>query len=127
MGLPFVGRAGQLLTKILEAIQLRREDVYICNILKCRPPGNRKPLAEEANVCLPYLRKQIALIRPKLTVADRGGEPPRDDTKPLQASRQCPAVRGDTPLSHVPPCRFAPQSVMETADVGRRAGREEDA
>jgi DNA polymerase len=65
-GEPFVGRAGQLLTKILEAIQLRREDVYICNILKCRPPGNRKPLAEEADQCLPYLRKQIALIEPKL-------------------------------------------------------------
>jgi DNA polymerase len=65
-GEPFVGKAGLLLNKILEAIQLRRQDVYICNILKCRPPGNRKPLAEEADQCLPYLRKQIALIRPKL-------------------------------------------------------------
>jgi uracil-DNA glycosylase len=65
-GEPFVGRAGQLLNKILEAIHFRREDVYICNILKCRPPGNRKPLPEEAETCLPYLRKQIELVRPKL-------------------------------------------------------------
>jgi DNA polymerase len=65
-GEPFVGRAGQLLNKILEAIHFRREDVYISNILKCRPPGNRKPLPEEADACLPYLRKQIELVRPKL-------------------------------------------------------------
>jgi DNA polymerase len=65
-GEPFVGRAGQLLNKILEAIGFRREEVYICNILKCRPPGNRKPAAEEVDQCIPYLRKQIALVRPKL-------------------------------------------------------------
>jgi DNA polymerase len=65
-GEPFVGRAGQLLNKILEAINFRREDVYICNILKCRPPNNRKPLPEEADLCLPYLRKQIALIKPRV-------------------------------------------------------------
>ena len=67
-GEPFVGRAGQLLTKILEAINFRRQDVYICNILKCRPPENRKPAADEVKECLPYLRKQIALLRPKLIV-----------------------------------------------------------
>ena len=67
-GEPFVGRAGQLLNKILEAIHLQREDVYICNILKCRPPNNRTPLPEEVEQCLPYLRKQIALVRPKLIV-----------------------------------------------------------
>jgi uracil-DNA glycosylase family 4 len=65
-GEPFVGRAGQLLNKILEAIRFKREEVYICNILKCRPPGNRKPLPEEAELCLPYLRKQVALIRPRV-------------------------------------------------------------
>ncbi|MEY3385724.1 MAG: hypothetical protein RIR53_535 [Bacteroidota bacterium] len=64
-GLPFVGRAGQLLTKILESIELRRDDVYICNILKCRPPNNRKPLVGETDSCEPYLWKQIELIRPK--------------------------------------------------------------
>jgi uracil-DNA glycosylase family 4 len=68
-GEPFVGRAGQLLNKILEAIGFKREDVYICNILKCRPPGNRKPLAEEMESCLPYLRKQIALVKPRLILA----------------------------------------------------------
>jgi len=68
-GEPFVGRAGQLLNKILEAINFKREDVYICNILKCRPPGNRKPLAEEVDLCIPYLRKQIAIIRPKVILA----------------------------------------------------------
>ncbi len=65
-GVPFVGRAGQLLTKILEAIQFKREDVYIANILKCRPPENRKPNPEEVEECEPYLWKQIDLIKPKL-------------------------------------------------------------
>lgn len=65
-GEPFVGRAGQLLNKILEAIKFKREDVFICNILKCRPPGNRKPLPEEVEHCIPYLKKQIALVKPKL-------------------------------------------------------------
>jgi len=68
-GLPFVGRAGQLLTKILEAIQLQRDDVYICNILKCRPPNNRKPLASETDQCEPYLWKQIELVKPRFILA----------------------------------------------------------
>jgi uracil-DNA glycosylase family 4 len=65
-GEPFVGRAGQLLNKILEAIQFRREDVYICNILKCRPPNNREPEAAEVELCEPYLWKQLELIKPKI-------------------------------------------------------------
>ncbi|MBI2793953.1 MAG: uracil-DNA glycosylase [Ignavibacteria bacterium] len=68
-GLPFVGRAGQLLTKILESIGLMRDDVYICNILKCRPPNNRKPLASETDECEPYLVKQIALVKPGFILA----------------------------------------------------------
>ena len=68
-GEPFVGKAGQLLNKILEAIGFKRGDVYICNILKCRPPGNRKPLAEEVDLCIPYLRKQIALVKPRVILA----------------------------------------------------------
>ena len=68
-GLPFVGRAGQLLTKILQAIEIEREDVYICNILKCRPPNNRKPLASETDACEPYLWKQIDLVKPKYILA----------------------------------------------------------
>ena len=65
-GEPFVGRAGQLLNKILEAIRFRREDVYICNILKCRPPNNREPEAEEMELCEPYLWRQLELIKPKI-------------------------------------------------------------
>lgn len=68
-GLPFVGRAGQLLTKILESIELKREDVYICNILKCRPPNNRKPLQSETDQCEPYLWKQIEIVKPRYILA----------------------------------------------------------
>lgn len=68
-GLPFVGRAGQLLTKILAAIEIERDDVYICNILKCRPPNNRKPLVSETDACEPYLWKQIELVKPRYLLA----------------------------------------------------------
>ena len=67
-GHPFVGRAGELLTKILESVKLSREDVYITNIVKCRPPKNRVPLPEEKNACTPYLLAQIAIIKPRLIV-----------------------------------------------------------
>ncbi len=67
-GIPFVGRAGQLLTKIIEAVELKREDVYICNILKCRPPNNRDPQPSEMETCTPYLYKQIELIKPKFII-----------------------------------------------------------
>jgi DNA polymerase len=74
-GEPFVGRAGQLLTKIIETMGLSRRDVYIANVLKCRPdmpkgaPGNRAPTPVEMETCLPYLREQIEVIRPKVLVA----------------------------------------------------------
>ena len=68
-GRPFVGRAGQLLTKIIEAIGLKREEVYIANILKCRPPNNRPPQPEEIEKCWPHLAAQIRLIRPKVICA----------------------------------------------------------
>ncbi len=68
-GEPFVGRAGQLLTKIIEAIGLKRSDVYIANVLKCRPPGNRNPMPEEIALCMPYLLKQIEIIKPKVLCA----------------------------------------------------------
>jgi len=68
-GLPFVGRAGQLLTKIIEAMGMTRDDVFICNVLKCRPPNNRPPAPEEVVRCRPYLKRQIELIRPKVIVA----------------------------------------------------------
>jgi len=68
-GLAFVGQAGQLLTKILAAIDLRREDVFICNVLKHRPPGNRNPMPQEVEACSPYLVRQLEVIRPKVIVA----------------------------------------------------------
>jgi uracil-DNA glycosylase len=68
-GIPFVGRAGQLLTKIIEAIGLRREDVYIANVIKCRPPGNRNPEPDEVETCEPFLFRQIDAIAPKVIVA----------------------------------------------------------
>jgi DNA polymerase len=68
-GEPFVGRAGQLLTKIIEAIGLTREQVYIANVIKCRPPGNRNPEADEVATCEPFLFEQIAAIQPKVVVA----------------------------------------------------------
>jgi len=68
-GEPFVGRAGQLLTKIIEAIGLRREEVYIANVIKCRPPGNRNPEPDEVEQCEPFLFRQIDSIKPKVIVA----------------------------------------------------------
>ena len=68
-GEPFVGKAGQLLTKMIEAMGYRREDVYICNVLKCRPPGNRNPEPDEVASCEPFLKRQLAAIRPRMIVA----------------------------------------------------------
>ncbi len=68
-GIPFVGRAGQLLTKIIEAIGLKRDDVYIANVIKCRPPGNRNPEPDEVETCEPFLFRQIDAIAPKVIVA----------------------------------------------------------
>jgi uracil-DNA glycosylase len=68
-GIPFVGRAGQLLTKIIEAINLTRDDVYIANVIKCRPPQNRNPELDEVETCEPFLFRQIEVIQPKVIVA----------------------------------------------------------
>jgi uracil-DNA glycosylase len=69
-GLPFVGRAGQLLTDIIvKGMKLKRKDVYICNILKCRPPGNRNPLPDEISKCEPFLKKQLQIISPRVICA----------------------------------------------------------
>ncbi|MBI2341265.1 MAG: uracil-DNA glycosylase [Deltaproteobacteria bacterium] len=68
-GIPFVGRAGQLLTKIIQAMGLKRDDVYIGNCVKCRPPNNRNPEPDEIETCLPFLLKQITAIKPKIIVA----------------------------------------------------------
>ncbi len=68
-GRPFVGAAGKLLTSLIEGMGLRREDVYITNIIKCRPPGNRDPEQDEIRACIPYLKRQLALIKPRVVVA----------------------------------------------------------
>ena len=81
-GQPFVGRSGQLLDHYLEAVDLdRKTNVYIANVVKCRPPQNRDPLPEEADACLPWLRQQFSLLRPKIVVclgrvAAQGGTAP---------------------------------------------------
>ena len=67
-GVPFVGAAGRLFNELLEEAGLSREKCYICNVVKCRPPQNRDPLPDEADACLPYLRAQVALVRPKVIV-----------------------------------------------------------
>jgi len=69
LGEPFVGRAGQLLTKMIEAMGFQRSDVYIANVVKCRPPGNRNPEPDEIEACEPFLRAQIAAVQPKVIVA----------------------------------------------------------
>ena len=68
-GLPFVGAAGELLTKIIQAIDMQREDLYIANVVKCRPPGNRDPQPDEVTACRGFLEKQIALVQPRVIVA----------------------------------------------------------
>lgn len=68
-GRPFVGTAGKLLTELIESLELKREDVYIANVLKCRPPNNRDPLPEEINACYPFLKKQIEIINPRILCA----------------------------------------------------------
>ena len=67
-GEPFVGKAGQLMNKAFEALEIKREEVYIANIVKCRPPQNRNPEQDEANACMDYLRNQVVLVKPKIIV-----------------------------------------------------------
>jgi DNA polymerase len=67
-GRPFVGEGGKLLTKIIEAMQFKREEVFIANVVKCRPPGNRTPEADEMQTCLPFLQRQLAIVRPRVIV-----------------------------------------------------------
>lgn len=68
LGEPFVGKAGQLLTKMIDAMGLKREDVYICNVVKCRPPENRDPALEEIEACAPFLKRQLLAIKPRVIV-----------------------------------------------------------
>ena len=99
-GRPFVGQAGKLLDDIIEAIGLRRADVYITNVVKCRPPQNRKPLPDEIAACMPYLRRQVALLKPKVIVALGGtaGEALLDARKSLGELRGKVHSYGGIPL-----------------------------
>jgi DNA polymerase len=90
-GLPFVGAAGQLLTRIIHAMTLKRENVYICNIIKCRPPQNRNPLLEEINACSPFLKRQIKAIQP-------------DYICTLGAFATQTILQTDRPISHLRGC-----------------------
>ena len=87
-GEPFVGKAGQLLTRMIEAMGYRREDVYICNVIKCRPPGNRNPEPDEVASCEPFLKKQLAALRPRMIVTLG------------KFAAQC-LLRDDTPISRL--------------------------
>jgi uracil-DNA glycosylase family 4 len=87
-GEPFVGKAGQLLTKMIEAMGYRRQDVYICNVIKCRPPGNRNPEPDEVAACEPFLKKQLGALRPRMIVTLG------------KFAAQC-LLRDDTPISRL--------------------------
>ncbi len=97
-GRPFVGRAGELLTKILEAIKLPRDQVFICNVVKCRPPENRLPQYDEIAACLPYLHRQIELVKPTVILAMGGTAAPCD--------------------RHVSPGGAAPEPQLEETNLG---------
>lgn len=127
-GLPFVGRAGQLLTKIIKAIRFEREDVYIANVLKCRPPNNRNPLPEEVARCRPYLMKQIDLLKPKVicTLGVFATQMLLDTKSPLTVLRgQVHEVNGLTvvPTYHPAACLRYPrlkEAVWEDVKLLRR-------
>ena len=89
-GLPFVGAAGQLLTQMIGAIGLTREDVYITNVIKCRPPGNRDPRQDEIAQCQPYLLEQIARIRPTIICTARSTPPSPRNSRCRSCSSRCP-------------------------------------
>jgi uracil-DNA glycosylase len=100
-GEPFVGRAGQLLDQMLAAVQMsRKENVFIANVVKCRPPGNRDPEADEIEACAPYLERQIALAKPKLLLAvgKFAGQKVLNTDATVGAMRAAPGKRGDIPV-----------------------------
>ena len=120
-GRPFVGQAGKLLDGILEAIEVPRTSVYITNIVKCRPPQNRKPLPDEIAACIPYLHRQLELIRPKVILALGGtaAEAMLGVRKSLGELREQGAhVQRHSAGRDVPSRGAAPQPELEEADLG---------
>ena len=113
-GRPFVGAAGHLLDRMLAAIGLRREQVYICNIVKCRPPQNRVPEADERAACMDYLRQQVALVRPKVIVC-LGSTP----TRALLGEQM--RITRDRAAEQSPADEGGNRAVPSVADGGNRA------
>ena len=125
-GVPFVGRAGQLLTKIIEAIELRREDVYIANVIKCRPPENRNPEPDEVATCEPFLFRQIDAIKPKVIVAlgkFAAQSLLRTERPDLAAARPGVQYRGAQPRADLPSRVPAAQPRAEAGHVGGHEDR----
>ena len=125
-GLPFVGPAGELLTRIIEAIDLTREEVYIANIVKCRPPGNRDPLPAEVAACRAFLERQIDLVQPKIVVALGRVAAQTLLGSDLSLGR----MRGEwhefswsSPEGYLPPRGTASQPTVQEADLGGHEDR----
>ena len=122
LGEPFVGRAGQLLDKIIVACKMKREDVYICNVLKCRPPGNRNPLPEEAANCRRFLDRQLELVQPEF-ICCLGAVAAQNllgtHSFDRQIARQSAHVSRCKSRVHVSSGLPAPQSGRQKRHVGR--------
>ena len=121
-GVPFVGRAGQLLTKMIEAMGFSRDEVYIANVLKCRPPGNRNPEPDEIATCEPFLFRQLASVDPKVVIA-LGAFAARHITQDRCANLAAawPGVRFPRRETDpdIPPVVSAPQPRLQTGSMGR--------
>ena len=126
-GEPFVGKAGQLLTKMIEAMGYARADVYICNVLKCRPPGNRNPEPDEVASCEPFLKRQLAAIRPRMIVALGKFAAQcllRDDTPITRLRGDFRSYEGIPLMPTLPPGVPAARPEQEEARLGRPQGGE---
>ena len=106
-GLAFVGRAGQLLTKIIEAIGMKREDVFICNVLRCRPPNNRNPEPDEVASCMPFLDETIRLVGPRAW-GSTGGSGTRSRSSPSDCRSSSQAASCPSACSRAPRRRWPP-------------------
>ena len=127
-GVPFVGAAGELLTKMIQAMGFSRDEVYICNVVKCRPPGNRNPEPDEIAACEPFLRAQLLALQPKVIVAlgKFAAQTLLRDSTPITRMRgQLARVPGREADAHLPPRVPAPQPSGEEEGVGRFAAGDE--
>ena len=125
-GLPFVGKAGQLLNNMIAAMGLKREEVYIANVVKCRPPGNRTPEPDEANTCSPFLFRQIDVVRPEVLVAlgATAATYLLGQRQPLAGLRgRVHSLRGTQAHRHLSPGVPAARSAPEKGSLGRPANR----